>query len=135
MWSRSSPPTASPSACLAHAVELLATLGMKSSMSRIRQYVHHWIDNRHGKAKGRYFFRRRGFKQVPLPGLPGSPTFEEAYQAALAWGKPLPSTVGAKRIRVGSIDALVLAYFASPAFIALKPSTQQIYRGIIEAFT
>jgi integrase len=107
---------------------------MKSSMSRIRPYVHHWIDNRHGRAKGRYFFRRRGFKQVPLPGMPGQPQFEEAYQATLA-GTPLPSTVGAKRVRVGSIDALVLTYFGSPAFMALKPSTQQIYRGIVEAFT
>src|SRR5262249_54901014 len=48
------------------------THGTKCSMSRIRQYVHHWIDNRHGKAKGRYFFRRRGFKhhQQPSIGLP-----------------------------------------------------------------
>ena len=103
-------------------------------MSRIRKYVHHWIDNRHGKAKGRYFFRRRGFKQLPLPGLPGSPEFEQAYAAAMAGG-PLPSMVGTKRVRVGSIDALVIAYFNSPTFLALSSSTQSTYRGILEAFT
>jgi integrase len=107
---------------------------MKSSMSRVRPYVHHWIDNRHGKAKGRYFFRRRGFKQVPLPGLPGSPEFEQAFAAAMAGG-PLPSTVGTKRVRLGSIDALVIAYFNSPTFLALSSSTQSTYRGILEAFT
>jgi integrase len=100
---------------------------------RIRKHVHSWIDDRHGKAKARYYFRRRGCKQVPLPGLPGSPEFEQAYQAALA-GTSLPSTVGEKRIRVGSIDALVVAYLNSPGFIALRPSTQQVYRGIIETF-
>jgi integrase len=98
-------------------------------MSRIRKHVHSWIDNRHGLCRARYYFRRRGCKQVPLPGLPGSVEFEQAYQAALA-GSPL--LVGEKRIRVGS--ALALAYLNSPGFIALRPSTQQVYRGIIEPF-
>ena len=31
----------------------------------------------------RYYFRRRG-KAIPLPGLPGSEAFMEAYQMALA---------------------------------------------------
>jgi integrase len=103
-------------------------------MSRIRRYVHHWIDNRYGKAKGRYFFRRRGFKQVSLPGLPGSPEFEQAYAAAMAGG-PLPSAIGIKRARPGSIDALVITYFNSPTFLALSQSTQSTYRGILEGFT
>jgi integrase len=103
-------------------------------MSRIRKYVHHWIDDRHGKAQARYFFRRRGFRQVPLPGLPGSPDFEQAYAAAMA-GAPIPSTIGAKRIRAGSIDALVIAYLNSPGFLAIpSPSTRSTYRGILEAF-
>jgi hypothetical protein len=103
-------------------------------MSRIRKYVHHWIDNRHGKAKGRYVFRRRGFKQVPLPGLPGSVEFEQAYASVMA-GARQPSEVGARRFRAGSIDAAVVAYFNSPAFLALSGATQATYRGILEAFT
>ena len=99
-----------------------------------RKYVHSFIDDRYGKAKARYYFRRRGHKQVPLPGMPGSIEFEQAYAAAMA-NEPLPSTIGAKRIRVGSIDALVIAYFNSPTFLALSPATQATYRGILEAFT
>ena len=99
-----------------------------------RKYVHSFIDDRYGKAKARYYFRRRGHKQVPLPGMPGSIEFEQTYAAAMA-NEPLPSTIGAKRIRVGSIDALAIAYFNSPAFLALSPSTQATYRLILEAFT
>jgi integrase len=99
-----------------------------------RKYVHSFIDDRYGKAKARYYFRKRGHKQAALPGMPGSIEFEQAYAAAMA-NEPLPSTIGAKRISVGSIDALVIAYFNSPAFLALSPSTQATYRGILEAFT
>jgi integrase len=99
---------------------------------RIRKHVHAWIDNRHGKATARYYFRRRGSKQVPLPGLPGSPEFEEAYQLALTG---MPSPVPAARwARAGSIDALIIAYFNSPAFLALATATQSTYRGILETF-
>ena len=38
--------------------------------------------DRHGHA--RFYFRRRGYKPVPLPGLPWSPTFMAAYEAAMA---------------------------------------------------
>ena len=103
-----------------------------------RKYLHSWIDDRHRKAKARYFFRRRGFRQVPLPGLPSSLEFEQAYAAALANAQPTPKAeleIGAKRIRAGSIDALALAYFASPKFLTLQPSTRSTYRGILEAFT
>jgi integrase len=99
-----------------------------------RKYVHSFIDDRYGKAKARYYFRRRGHKQVALPGMPGSIEFEQAYAAAMA-NAPLPTDIGTKRIRAGSIDALVIAYFNSPAFLALSPATQSTYRGILEAFT
>ena len=42
---------------------------------RLPPYVHAFID-RHGKA--RYYFRRRGSKQTPLPGLPWSPAQRRA---------------------------------------------------------
>ena len=99
-----------------------------------RKYVHSFIDDRYGKAKARYYFRKRGHKQVPLPGMPGALEFEAAYAAAMAGG-PLPSDIGTKRIRAGSLDALVIAYFSSPAFLALAPATQSTYRGILESFT
>jgi integrase len=51
------------------------------------------------------------------------------------WQAPIPSAIGAKRIRAGSIDALVIAYLASPGFLAIpSPSTRSTYRWILEAF-
>jgi integrase len=101
-------------------------------MTRIRKHIHSWVDDRHGKAKARFYFRRRGHKQVPLPGMPGSPAFEEAYQRALS-GAPATDPIR-RRVRAGSIDALIIAYFNSPGFLALAPTTQSTYRNILEAF-
>jgi hypothetical protein len=55
-------------------------------MSRPPKFVQGFID-RHGKA--RFYFRRCGSKTVPLPGLPWSPEFMAAYEAALA-GQRVP---------------------------------------------
>ena len=41
------------------------------------RYVNEYRDV-HGKV--RRYFRRRGFKKVPLPGLPGSEEFMAAYK-------------------------------------------------------
>jgi hypothetical protein len=43
----------------------------------------------------RAYFRRTGYKRVPLPGQPGSEPFMEAYQAAL--GDEPVRTIGAGR--------------------------------------
>jgi len=104
-------------------------------MSGIRlKYVHQWVDKRNRGAKARYYFRRPGYKRVPLPDLPGSAAFMEAYQAALA-GQALPrSMIGASRTKAGSIGALVVGYFSSPHFLALEPATRQTYRLILEKF-
>ena len=94
-------------------------------MSRIKlKYVHQFVDKRRGDAKARFYFRRRGFPQLPLPGLPGSPEFNAAYEQALAGSTASPA-VGANRVRVGSIGALALAWFNSPEFLTLKPATRR----------
>ena len=46
-------------------------------MTRIRLKYVHVFEDRHGKWW--HYFRRAGFKQVRLPGLPGSQEFMEAY--------------------------------------------------------
>jgi len=104
-------------------------------MSGIRlKYVHQWVDKRNGGARARYYFRRPGFKRIPLPGLPGSPEFMDAYQTALA-GQPLPRPmIGASRTKAGSISALIVSYFSSTAFLSLRPATQTTYRNILERF-
>jgi len=48
-------------------------------MAQIRlRYVHEFRDD-HGSGKLRYYFRRKGAKQIPLPGLPFSTEFMAAY--------------------------------------------------------
>jgi hypothetical protein len=66
-------------------------------MRRPPKFVNGYID-RHNKP--RFYFRRAGFKRVPLPGLPWSPEFMAVYEQALA-GQPTP--VGAARVLPGTI--------------------------------
>jgi integrase len=96
-------------------------------MHRPPRYVQGFID-RHGKP--RFYFRRPGFKQVPLPGLPWSPEFMGAYDEALA-GQP--AQIGSVRVKPGTIRALAVSYYNSLGFRSLKLSSQAIYRRIIDA--
>jgi integrase len=102
-------------------------MGRRTEMKTPR-YVHGYID-RHGKA--RWYFRRRGFKKVPLPGLPWSPEFMAAHEQALA-GHPVE--IGSKRTRPGTIRALAVSYFNSITFRSLRPSSQEVYRFLIDRF-
>jgi integrase/recombinase XerD len=95
------------------------------------RYVNEYRDVR---GKVRRYFRRRGFKKVPLPGLPGSEEFMAAYQAALA-GVESKLEIGASRTTPRTIDALIVAYFRSRAFTeALAPETQRMRRNILDRF-
>jgi integrase len=99
-------------------------------MSRIRlPYIKAWVDRKTGKAYWR--FRRRGYKEVTLPGLPGSAGFMAAYEAAL--GQPM-AEIAAKRTRAGSINAAIVGYYRSLAFRELAPGTQRQRRRILEKF-
>jgi integrase len=93
---------------------------------KLPRYVHGFID-RHGKP--RHYFRRRGFKKVPLPGMPWSPDFMTAYQNALS-GQPVP--LGAREVLPGSMRALAVSYFGSPEYVAM--SSKSVRRNIIEKF-
>ena len=82
---------------------------------RLPQYVHAFIDNR---GRPRYYVRRRGFKRVPLPGLPWSVEFMGAYEAALAGAPRL--AIGASRRDPGSVNGAVgtsLWYCAWPSAV------------------
>jgi integrase len=96
---------------------------------KLPPYVHAFVD-RHGKA--RYYFRRLGFKRVPLPGLPYTTAFMEAY--ALAKDEQ-PAQIGSSRARPGTISALVVAYYNSAEFKhELASETRRQRRYIIEQF-
>src|SRR5215468_9284608 len=70
-------------------------MGRNNLMRRPPKYVHGFID-RHGRP--RFYFRRAGFKKVPLPGLPWSSQFMEAYEQAVVGQSP-SIDIGANRTK------------------------------------
>jgi integrase len=97
-------------------------------VTRVRlKYVQAWVDR---EGRSHHYFRRLGFPRVPLPGLPGSPEFMEAYQAALA----VPARpIGAARTKPGSLNAALVLYYSSREFKnELSPQTQAMHRAIFE---
>src|SRR5262245_56433801 len=100
----------------------------QSVMRRPPRFVQAFMD-RHGKP--RWYLRCRGFKRVPLPGLPWSPQFMAAYEAALA-SKPFEHAN--KRVKPGTMRALAVSYYNSFSFLQMKASTQSVYRNIIDRF-
>ena len=96
---------------------------------KLPKYVQAWVD-RDGRA--RCYFRRRGYPLVRLPGLPWSPSFMAAYEAALTGPR---TAIGAGRIKPGSVAAVVAEYFDSRQFFGSKSTgTQRMRRGILERF-
>src|SRR5215813_10933692 len=97
---------------------------------KLPKYVQAWVDDRDGRAY--YYLRRRGFPRVRLPGLPWSPSFMAAYEAALSGPR---TAIGAGRVRPGSVAAVIAEYFDSQSFFTSKsPGTQRMRRGILERF-
>ena len=88
------------------------------------------IKGRDGRV--RYYFRRRGSKNVRLPGQPGSAEFMDAYAAALAGNERID--IGASRAKPGTVAATVGKYLRSTAFSNLAPETQRIRRLTLERF-
>ena len=100
-------------------------------MTRIRlPYINRYFDVR---GKLRHDFRRRGFKKVPLPGLPGSEEFMAVYQAALA-GVESKLEVGASRTKPGTVNAAIVGYYTSSAFQEMAKGTKVQRRAMLERF-
>jgi integrase len=97
---------------------------------KLPKYVQAWVDARDGRAY--YYLRRRGFPRARLPGLPWSPSFMAAYEAALTGPR---NAIGAGRSKSGSVTFVVAAYLDSQTFFASKSAgTQRMRRGILERF-
>jgi hypothetical protein len=79
----------------------------------------------------RYWYFRRGGRRWRLPDEPMSPAFLVEYQRLLAATEPPPSA-RAGDLPIGSFGAVVTDYLASPEFRGTKPSTQKIYRLVLE---
>jgi len=96
-------------------------------MTRLRlPYIHEYCDK---DGKLRRYVRRRGFPRVRLPGLPGSPEFMAAYQAAIVGAAPERRAHAAD----GTMKALVIDYYRSAAFANLRPNSRRVYRIALDA--
>ena len=104
----------------ARAVEAAATTSSTTSTER----------------KARFYYRRAGVKEVPLPGLPWSPEFMRAWEKAdAAYKGPSRVVVGASRTEAGSVNAGLVAYYQSTAFKNdLGQNTQGARRNLLERF-
>src|SRR5438128_1651204 len=96
---------------------------------KLPKYVHGYLD-RHGKP--RHYLRRPGRKELPLPGLPFSSEFMDAYQAGV--NNAAPIVIGAKRTKPGTLNEAVARYLGSAVFAQLAESTQKQRRAILERF-
>src|SRR5260370_41437074 len=95
------------------------------------RYTHGYIDQ-HGKP--RFYVRRPGHAKIPLPGLPWSPEFMTAREAALQ-GDAGKIEIGAKRTVAGTVNAALVSYYQSSEFKdGLAKSTRGSRRAILERF-
>jgi hypothetical protein len=98
---------------------------------KMPKFTHGYIDQ-HGRH--RFYLRRAGHKKIPLPGLPWSPEFMAAREAALKgeWSKP---EIGAKRTVAGTVNAAIVSYYQTSAFNdGLANSSRKMRRAILERF-
>lgn len=84
--------------------------------------------DRHGKL--RHYYRKPGCKRVPLPGVPGSDEFMDAYRMA----ERTTRSAGESQSTPGTISAVIAAYYEGREFKALKPQTQYVYRNVLDHF-
>ena len=98
------------------------------------KYVNGFANRDRKNQRVRYYFRRRGTKAIPLPGLPGSEEFMAIYSAAVASIPDQHLEIASKRTRSGTINALVIAYYRSSEWHALADETNKTRRRIIEQF-
>jgi integrase len=98
-------------------------------MTKIRlKHIHEFAD-RHGKV--RRYVRLPSGKRIPLNGAPGTDSFMQAYQAALA-GKP--DEIGASRTMPGTVSAAIISYYNSASFQMGAAATRSTRRYFLEAF-
>ncbi|WP_156908914.1 hypothetical protein [Bradyrhizobium murdochi] len=92
------------------------------------KYVHAFRDR---AGRMRYYFRRHG-KRSPLPGLPGSAEFMDAYSTLLS-DRPRdvePRPTAAPK----TFAALAIRYYGSPQYQSLSESSRTNYRRVIDGF-
>jgi len=91
------------------------------SPRKFPKYCQPWVDRKSGRPY--CYFRRRGYPRVRLSGLPWSPTFMAAYEAAMSGP------------RTAIVAAVIAEYKDSREFFGSKSAgTQRMRRGILDRF-
>jgi integrase len=75
-----------------------------------------------------YYVRRKRHPNVRVDGIPGTAEFMASYQAAL-----VSSPARERRHGPGTFGSLVLDFYSSVEFANLKPSSQRIYRRVLDS--
>jgi integrase len=102
---------------------------MRRAVAKVElPYVQAFKD-RHGRL--RHYYRRPGFKRVPLPGAPGSAEFMAAYAACHERASP---PTPQERVQPRSINALIVEYYRSAEWAELRDSTKIGYRNHLDRF-
>ncbi len=92
------------------------------------KYASAFIDNRGAE---RVRLRRTGWKTVYIAPKVGSPEFTQAYKT---WEREGQVVIGETKARPGSFDELIAKFYKSKSWKAIKPTTQNTYRGELERF-
>ena len=99
---------------------------MGGDVKKTPEFVSSFRD-RHGKV--RYRFRRKAYPPAYFKAPFGTKEFEREYAAFLSAERP---AIGAQRIKPGSVSDVIVRYYRDSAFLDLRPSTQAVYRGVLE---
>jgi integrase len=92
-----------------------------------------FVDTQRGRdGRVRYYYFRRAGRRWRLPGTPLSAEFMAEYHRLIEATEPIRETQGPRSEPPGSFGAVVKDYFTSPEFTNTKPSTQKLYRLILE---
>ncbi len=81
------------------------------------------------RGKTRYYLRRKGKQDIPLPDIT-APEFMAAYGAAL--NDSAPTEIGKKRVQSGSLEFLIIQWQKSDEYLSLKKSTQAVYNRLLQ---
>lgn len=95
-------------------------------------YTHGFID-RNGTP--RFYLRMPGRKRVPLPGLPWSPQFMAAREAAMTGEEQQTPPIGSTATVAGTVNAAIIDYYQSTAWTEeIGEASRNERRPILEKF-
>lgn len=96
---------------------------------KMPKYVDCFVD-RYGRSH--YFFRVNHGPRTPLPGLPWSPTFMRAHEAALVAHEAAKGTIGKGKLVPRSLGELTTLWTSTAAYRDLKPVTQKALLRLVK---